>query len=265
MNFYLRVCFFFLILFCSTNVNSKEEQINLTYKIQWGNLVLGEAIAKWKFKENKLTLKGKTFSVGAISTFSNFESKVHLEGIKHNDEWFPKLLEISSITKDGKKYSKVFWDKNRNVVRTTRIPDINLKKVYPINKEHFLNTIDPWSAMLQALKLLKETNSCKSSFNIYDGRRTAILYFEDLELVNLQKDRPWSYSGKTKVCGMLSKSTGGHLIKSKWRKKNSTFSDIKIYLADMNTSFLIPVRIEVKTFLGKIIARLNVSKNLLTQ
>ena len=75
MNFYLRVLFFFLILFCSTNVNSKEEQINLTYKIQWGNLVLGEAIAKWKFKENKLTLKGKTFSVGAISTFQTLKAK----------------------------------------------------------------------------------------------------------------------------------------------------------------------------------------------
>ncbi len=260
MNTITKILFLYLI-FSPTLLCSKEKQLDLVYKLQWGNIFIGQAIANWKFRDQEFSMMGESSSSETLNYFFDFKSSVKIQGYKKNNKWLPKKIILSSQSKEGKKFTKVIWGNNFEILETTRIPDINDNKVYPLKRENIINSIDPWSAMLQSLDLINTRKTCQSEYKIYDGRRTANLSFKDLGKKNLKPDRPWSYNGETQICGVISKSTGGHRINSKWRKKNPEYSDIKTFNAEIKPLTFIPVRIEVKTYLGKIIARLDILKS----
>jgi hypothetical protein len=62
--------------------------------------------------------------------------------------------------------------------------------------------------------------------------------------------------GEVIKCGLTSKPTGGHRLKSRWTKKERKIDDTIIFIAEIEPGLYLPVRIEIKTFLGKITTRL---------
>ena len=94
------------------------------------------------------------------------------------------------------------------------------------------------------------------SERVYDGLRTSELALHDLGTQLLEKDRPFAFEGKTSVCGLVSKPTGGHQRKSRWRKKQPKPEDVLIFVAEVRPDLFLPVRIEAKSFIGTVTARL---------
>ncbi len=90
------------------------------------------------------------------------------------------------------------------------------------------------------------------------GRRlSAILSFKFLGADHLLPDRIWSYQGDVMKCGIINNATRGHRIKSIWRTKDPKFSDVTSFISEIRPSLFVPVRIEIETSLGKVIARLD--------
>ena len=54
----------------------------------------------------------------------------------------------------------------------------------------------------------------------------------------LEKDRPFAYAGSAVVCGLSGTPTGGHLRKSRWRKKQPRPEDVLIFVVSHRRSFL---------------------------
>ena len=63
----------------------------------------------------------------------------------------------------------------------------------------------------------------------------------------------------------MSKPTGGHRIKNRWRKKNNEKDDVVGFISEVESGLFIPVRIEVATPIGKIISRLHMPSLIVTE
>jgi hypothetical protein len=78
----------------------------------------------------------------------------------------------------------------------------------------------------------------------------------DVGTETLEKDRPFAYGGTALVCGFVGTPTGGHQRKSRWRKKQPKPEDVLIFVAEVRPELFLPVRLQAKTFLGTVTARL---------
>ena len=104
--------------------------------------------------------------------------------------------------------------------------------------------------MLNTLKTIQKIGRCEGNYRIYDGLRTAILSFHDMGVQHLIKDRPSAFGGSTIKCGVVSKPTGGHQIKTV-EEKNKEKDNVVGFISEVESGLFIPVRIEVATPIGK--------------
>ena len=73
----------------------------------------------------------------------------------------------------------------------------------------------------------------------------------------LEQDRPGVFTGSAMVCDVKFDPIGGHRINSKWRSNKDQNGRVKVFFARPLESQVMPVRIEVKSWIGKIIGRLD--------
>ena len=73
----------------------------------------------------------------------------------------------------------------------------------------------------------------------------------------LAQDRPGVFTGSAIVCDVKFDPIGGHRINSKWRSNKDQKGRVKMFFARRSGGQIIPVRIEVKSWLGKIVGRLD--------
>ena len=101
-----------------------------------------------------------------------------------------------------------------------------------------------------------EDGRCDGTERVYDGLRTSEITLHDLGTAVVEKDRPFSYEGEARVCGFTGRATGGHQRKSRWRNKERKPEDLLVFVAEVRPDLFIPVRMEAKSFLGKVTSRL---------
>lgn len=230
--------------------------VNLRYDVQWGNMNVGEVEASWVFSEDTYEMVGNSRAVGISGKVSNYRGSSSVKGQIRDGLYKPVKIEIYGSYKGKERNATVFWSAEGGQISTDRQPSLDLKKVHALNKTAITGSIDPFTAILRALNSIKQTGSCDSNHKIYDGLRTAELAFHNLGPAILIGDRPSAHSGTVIKCGLTSKPTGGHQLKSRWNKEKRDIDDTIIFVAEIKPGFFLPVRLEIKTFLGKLTARL---------
>ena len=66
---------FLLALFCNliaSNAWSREIELQLTYQVQWGDLDIAKAEAKWVFKEDTYKMSGASQTLGIVKKIRDF-------------------------------------------------------------------------------------------------------------------------------------------------------------------------------------------------
>ena len=236
-----------------------ETTMELRYEVQWGNVNIGEAEASWTFTQNRFEIVGKSKTVGISDKLRKYRGSSKAEGQIHHDVYRSVRIDTNGIYKGTERNANVIWNADDSQISTIRSPALDLKKVFPLRDEVVQGSIGPYTAMLRALHTIKQTGSCNSSYKIYDGLRTAEVTLHELGDELLTADRLSAYSGVVVKCGLTSKPTGGHWLKSRWNEKKRKIDDTIIFVAEIEPSLFLPVRIEIKTFIGKITARLVMS------
>jgi len=236
--------------------HASSSELALSYEVQWGNMKVAYGAATWVFGDRTVTMAGTATTLGAVDTFRKYRGSVKLEADAIGGLYQPKSLIIEGDYKKRRKLASTVWKKGESTVFTTRQPEIDLKKVYPLQAQQIDNSIDPLTAMLNALSHLRLTGQCGGVYNIYDGLRTATLTFHDLGKTFLASDRPTAFEGQTWRCGVTSTPTGGHRIKSRWRNEDQKIDDVVVYVAALKPDLFVPVRMEIKTMVGKVTTRL---------
>jgi len=230
--------------------------MDLRYEVQWGNVNVGEAEASWTFTQNTFEIVGKSKTVGISDKLRKYRGSSKAKGHIHDDVYTSVRIYTNGIYKGVERNANVIWSAEDSQISTIRFPALDLKKVFPLRDEVVQGSIGPYTAMLRALHTIKQTGSCNSSYKVYDGLRTAEVRLHDLGHELLTADRLSAYSGAVIKCGLTSTPTGGQRLTSRWNEKKRNSDDIIIFIAETEPSLFLPVRIEVKTFIGKVTARL---------
>ena len=110
--------------------------------------------------------------------------------------------------------------------------------------------------------ILKPTGDCTESYEIFDGRRRNRLHFETLGTTNLTETRPGEFAGEALICSLEFEPIGGHQIDSKWRSDGKDDDDdrIKMFFGRPLKGQTVPVRVEVDSWIGAIVGRLDLRK-----
>ena len=240
----------------SSSAGPAGMSLQLAYEVEWGGVDVASATADWVFTEDAFELVATSQTEGLTGSLRSYRGLTELTGRIEAGRHVPHRLSISGVSKGRTREAFTTWAPRTGNIATQRDPKLDLKKVFPLADEHIDGAIDPFSAMLNALDRIAQTGSCSSSERVYDGLRTSVLTLHDLGTAVLEKDRPFAYAGEALVCGFVGRPTGGHWRKSRWREKQPKPEDVQVFVSEVRPGLFIPVRIEARSFLGTVTARL---------
>jgi hypothetical protein len=253
--------FFLSLTIIFFTLPSLASDIDLRYRLQWGNFAMGDVFASWQLRPTGYQMQGGAISAGTVGWLMRYQGEVRLEGQLAGDRVLPDSLFLSSDSRRGARQARTLWPGASRQPVTSRLPELNLEKVIPLDETALAGINDPFSTMLGVLRQMQQGASCSGQFEIYDGWRHARLTLYDLGETELVADRPWSYSGAARICGIASQPLGGQSRKSSWSEEDLDPQRIRFFVADLEAGLPLPVRIELRGFLGRVTVRLDMERS----
>ena len=253
--------FFLCLIVILFALPAAASDLELRYRLQWGNFAMGDLFASWQLRPSGYQMQGGAISAGAVGWLMRYQGEVRLEGQLAGERVLPDSLFLSSDSRRGARQARTLWPGADRQPVTSRLPALDLEKVTPLDETALAGTNDPFSTMLGVLRRMQQGASCSGQFEIYDGWRHARITLYDLGQAELVADRPWSYSGAARICGIASQPLGGQSLKSKWSEADLDPQRVRFFIADLGTGLPLPVRIELRGFLGRVTVRLDMERS----
>ena len=245
-----------ILFFIISKISQSEEfYTKLNYNIQFSNFSIAEVKITIKNLNGNYSFDMNTSSVGVLEKFYKYKSHIYGYSVKDNNKIIPKIYSVNSTYKNKGMKSEVRWNDTKSDLIIKNIPKMDYKKVRKIPKDSIYNVIDPFSSIVNMIQNLENNNTCINEFRVFDGRRRYNIQSIEIGRQFLQKDRPNTFEGYVIICGLRFFPIGGQRIESNWRPEHDKYSDIKVFFGSKNNS-LLPVRLEIQRWFGKIITRL---------
>ena len=251
-----------LLSLCASAAAASYQSTRLVYTVSWGNILLAKSQLDYQFGDDDARILASVDSDGFIAFFSGFQSRAKADLVLKNAGWTPETLFMERISGRKTVLSRVAWDDDSNVSTESRVPEMDLGEVYPLTAQMRVNVLDPYSAVLRLIRHIETTGDCAESYEVFDGRRRNRLHFETLGTTNLTETRPGEFAGEALICSLEFEPIGGHQIESKWRSDGKDDNDdrIKMFFARPLQGQIVPVRVEVDSWIGTIVGRLDIRK-----
>ena len=251
-----------LLSLCASAAAASYQSTKLVYTVSWGNILLAKSQLDYQFGKDNARILASVDSDGFIAFFSSFQSRAKADLVLKDAGWTPKTLFMERISGSKKVQSRVAWDDDSNISSVSRMPELDLDEVYPLTVQMRMNVLDPYSAVLRLIHHIKVTGDCTKSYEIHDGRRRNRLHFKTLGTTNLTETRPGEFVGDALICSLEFEPIGGHKIDSKWRssEKDGDEKRIKMFFGRPLEGQILPVRVEVDSWIGTVIGRLDIRK-----
>ncbi len=235
---------------------------DFVYVTEWAGTDVGVSAARWHIAENQFFMSAEFNASGLVQLISDFAGYASVTAERHKESWQGKQLMIASNWGNDTSLAETKWSEDGHIATTHADPAPDLDEVYPVDSEMRTSVTDPFSAMMTMLERIDAGKSCSGVFQIYDGRRRAELSFSDLGTDELASDRDFAFSGKTQICGIVSRPLGGHRRKSRFTsEKKPNLNKTRAFVARLGPSLMVPVRIEVDLFFGQIVTRLDINRS----
>ena len=236
----------------------KAASYELYYQVQWGDTALGTAKAQWRFDETSYDFSGQMQTEGTLAFFYDFKGENTLKGEIIDGTYRPSTFTSQSDYDDETYTIDMSWPKGIQTPVYRVEPEKKKGETHPLRRATLRNVVDPYTAMLMALDDLAANGTCEGSYRVFDGRRRTELLLKDFGTTALAADQDWAYSGPAHICGSASKLIGGHKIDSNYDPDEALdFEKVQIFIAKPDGKVLMPVRIEMNSFLGAITVRLD--------
>ena len=251
-----------LLSLCASAAAGSYQSTRLVYTVSWGNILLAKSQLDYQFGDDDARILASVDSDGFIAFFRGFQSRAKADLVLKDAGWTPKTLFMERISGRKRLQSRVAWDDDSNVSSESRMPELDLGEVYPLTAQMRVNVLDPYSAVFRLIRHIETTGDCTESYEIFDGRRRNRLHFETLGTTNLTETRPGEFAGEALVCSLEFDPIGGHQIDSKWRSDGKDDDDdrIKMFFGRPLKGQTVPVRVEVDSWIGAIVGRLDLRK-----
>ena len=229
----------------------------LAYEIEWGHLVLARSQVDLTPDGRRLTIDASVESGGLARFFKPFQSTARAALEADSGRWQSRLLVMQRVSGQARVESRVEWTANGMLLAQSRTPALDLDKVHPLPANMPPAVLGPYAAILNLLDRVAATGDCVDgdsapAIEIFDGRRYARLSVLSRGGVTIDRDRPAAYAGPAVLCEVALVPRGGHRRSSKSGKPFT----VKLFLARPFGDNMLPVRAEVKGWMGRIIGRL---------
>ena len=243
----------------SPMAHGEEIHHKTKFSVKFGGLTVGTASFDIKLNGEKYQMIGKGTTAGLARLFSSGKGNFNSTGIIEKNIILAATHSV--FVRERKKdatLKMVFADKG--VTDVEMVPDkrkkhINSKQWIPIKTKHMQNVIDPASSLLMPIAYEDATDPrkvCGRNLEIFDGqsRYTMKLSYKTTRAVKTK-----GYTGFAHVCKLKYVPIAGYRKGRKnveYMRKNER---MEFWLAPITgTNIFTPIRIEVATQYGKIVA-----------
>ena len=222
------------------------------YEFNWMRIPVSEFEIGNKIistKEDRVNqISFKTKSLGPLKLIRNYQSEVTITYT--NDGWLYKL-NGNDRGKPEKKDIQYYYD--GVPVIATFIDDNDVSPITPnINYDEY--AIDPFTLIIRTIELLKNNNTCKSVYKVFDGKRR---YRVDVDLImeNPLKDNIHNiFKCRYRILSANQLENAGHLSpQNRWPFNNEGRSMNIWYSRNYNYH---PIRFQLDTPIGRIEGRM---------
>tara|TARA_B100000900_G_C20504874_1_gene685400 strand:+ start:111 stop:881 length:771 start_codon:yes stop_codon:yes gene_type:complete len=245
----------------ATTYDSNSPLYDFVYVTEWGTTDVGVSAARWRISENQFFMTGEFNASGLTRLVADFAGYVSITAKRDKESWRGQQLVIASNWGGETSLAETKWSEDGHIAKTVANPAPDLNEVHPVDAEMRIGVTDPFSAMMTMLERLDAGKSCSGIFQIYDGRRRAELSFSDLGTEELASDRDFAFNGKAQICGIVSRPLGGHRRKSRFITQKSNPNKTRVFIVRFGPGLMVPVRIEVDLFFGRIVTRLDINQS----
>jgi hypothetical protein len=237
--------------------------VGLDYKIYIGGLEALSATATIASGNDRYDVEIQATTAGAIGKIMPWTVKVASRGNVTNDVLQP-VEHTQNNSFQGKDRSVTLtYDGHGGFLSRTVKPDANEDQRDDVPADLTRDTLDIVSGVLQGLRTVERTGSCKSKVPVFDGRRRFDLVFSDDGHETLEASSVATFSGDTLKCGVKVEPVAGF-----WRKNQKKFFSrrvngedqvvpIEVYVARVGAAkSAVPVRIESTSPFGPLVLNL---------
>ncbi|MBI1216460.1 MAG: DUF3108 domain-containing protein [Alphaproteobacteria bacterium] len=205
---------------------------------------------------------------GFIGKIFPWKASMETSGHAEKGKLMPTVSTSRSSWRDKVNTTELSYDRHGNLLKATTHEGAKTTVDRDIDKKMSADAVDILTGALLMLQNTKNTDKCKGSFPVFDGHRRFNITLKDNGTETLDKSRYSSFSGKALRCTLTVQPVAGFKPKDQKRGwlavQNHTAKRHKlptIWLAQIDEkSPVVPVRMEISSEYGSVVAHLSQSK-----
>ena len=231
------------------------ETRDYAFQIAWGNVTLAEARVQMSRLGERYSVHGAGRTEGPLAFFIDWQGESRTEGLAADGRVRPLRHSHRGTWNDEARRTEIDWNV-AGTPRVSNVPPPDEAEVTPVSEDSTLDTVDPFTVILMAVRALETKGRCELEAKVWDGRRRYDLTIEHAGRAILEADRPWAYAGPSIECRLSIQRIGGFRREAgRWKAKDDS-GERTLWVADLGRGRYAPVRAELETAFGTVVGRL---------
>lgn len=163
-----------------------SRNISLRYEITVSGVYALSFAADIELADQAYQMETAAETIGVIGALYLWRMNALSTGLVESDRLRPQNHRTNSFWKNKSRTVYLSYDGEGNVT-TNAVPPAYLDERDEVPPEMIRNTVDPMSGVLAAVEFLDDTQSCKLTVPVYDGRRRYDLVFDEAPPAPLER------------------------------------------------------------------------------
>ena len=229
-----------------------EAADELHYAVSWLEIPFARARARLQRENGEFSIRGESWAAGPMAIFFDYRGFAETHGEWGNSAPVPATHRNGGEFRGKSRSVQIRWENNGASPRSEADPPPDPDKVSPVPQNELAGAVDPFSAALAAGMRIGRDGVCGGSEKVWDGRRLADWTLVHLGAESVAPDNPNAWGGTAAVCELRMQKIGGFRRDSKHNAK----APPRVWIAEVRPGLWAPVRAEVYSRWGKVVARL---------
>ena len=228
-----------------------EATMELRYSVSWLEIPFARARARLSRQGGEFSVRGESWTAGPLAAFVDYRGFAETTG-----EWRGGAALLPRTHLNGGEFrgrvreASVLWESGELESQTEPPPD--LERVSPVPMSALFGAVDPFTAALAASVRVGREGVCNGTEKVWDGRRLADWTLAPLGDGESFLEISGAWEGDAAVCELHMRKIGGFRLDA----RHSPRLPPRVWVAEVHPGLWAPVRAEVHSRWGKVVARL---------
>ena len=254
----------FLIMPTIANASINKD-VTLNYDIYAGGFKILAAELDMSSNESQYEMNLNAHTQGFIGSLFPWEAEYNTSGKTKNGKLIPSSYEKTSSWRGKEKITKMDYNSKGQVKEKTVKKHGQIFTEKNVDKLLSGNAVDVLTGVLNMMQIVKNSNECKGKIAVFDGKRQFNINLKNEGKKTIEPSRYSVFSGEAIKCTLTVEPVAGFKEKDKNRGWMAIQNHSKehnklptLWLAETaNSQQVIPVRLELKSTYGTVIAHLS--------